>query len=364
MADPMLIIVTDAGRAALVNAEHTGTNPVEITEIGLSAGALVPLPGMTALAGEIKRVTTFGGQVVAADTIHVTMFDDSADAYTLRSLALYLEDGTLFAIYGQADPILIKTASSIPALALDVVFADINAALVEFGDLVFVNPPATEEVMGVAEFADEPEANAGAVFNRMLSPARARAAVLTWLLGFDGAGSGLDADLLDGQHGAYYSNIIARLGFTPLDLANFTGAQILSRLLTVDGAGCGLDADLLDGMQATSFVLASQFTTGTTGAGRWWKQPDGAGSTVIIQQGFAGPISGQTSLVIPLAIPHANTDYDVQLTTAIPGAGDYDNQVQEIRSARTVNSITVFAQDPSSGGSGSLAGVNWSTRGY
>ncbi len=40
-----------------------------------------------------------------------------------------------------------------------------------------------------------------------------------WHRGNDGSGSGLDADLLDGQQGSYYTNITARLGYTPLDSA-------------------------------------------------------------------------------------------------------------------------------------------------
>ncbi|MGV2071676.1 hypothetical protein ACQZ4Z_13060 [Agrobacterium vitis] len=37
-----------------------------------------------------------------------------------------------------------------------------------------------------------------------------------WHSGNDGGGSGLDADLLDGQDASYFTNIIARLGFTPV----------------------------------------------------------------------------------------------------------------------------------------------------
>ncbi len=40
--------------------------------------------------------------------------------------------------------------------------------------------------------------------------------------GNDGSGSGLDADLLDGQQGSYYTNITARLGYTPLNSAGGT----------------------------------------------------------------------------------------------------------------------------------------------
>lgn len=38
----------------------------------------------------------------------------------------------------------------------------------------------------------------------------------------DGAGSGMDSDLLDGQHGSYYTAITARLGYTPVNKAGDT----------------------------------------------------------------------------------------------------------------------------------------------
>lgn len=90
-----------------------------------------------------------------------------------------------------------------------------------------------------------------------------------------GAGSGVDADKLDGQHGAYYANIAARLGYTPLNKAGDTmggplvlagdpGADshaarkayvdglvtadaLLDKIKTVDGNGSGLDADTVRG---------------------------------------------------------------------------------------------------------------------
>lgn len=40
-----------------------------------------------------------------------------------------------------------------------------------------------------------------------------------WHGGNDGAGSGLDADLLDGQQGTYYADIPSRLGYTPVNKA-------------------------------------------------------------------------------------------------------------------------------------------------
>ncbi len=303
------IIVTQAGRAALINADNTGTLPVLITQIGLSATAVTPTEAATTLPGELKRVASIAGEVVAADTIHVSLLDESTDAYTLRSLALYLPDGTLFAIGGQADPILIKTAASIAAAAIDVVFADISATSVTFGDATFSNPPATTERQGVVELATVAEAQAGLDALRALTPESAKAAVLGWLLAQDGAGSGLDADLLDGQNGSWYADVPARLGYTPANRAGDTFSGAIRRdpnfyldlssgnpiialdtndylqwsratnLIDLfiggssgrlwnalnDGAGSGLDADLLDGLNANQFLRIVSLSLGTDG---------------------------------------------------------------------------------------------------
>ena len=64
----------------------------------------------------------------------------------------------------------------------------------------------------------------------------------------DGAGSLLDADLLDGQEGSYY-----------LPAASYTAADVKTKLLTQDGAGSTIDADLLDGVQGSGYVLTSAY---------------------------------------------------------------------------------------------------------
>ena len=59
-----------------------------------------------------------------------------------------------------------------------------------------------------------------------------------WHAGNDGAGSGLDADLLDGQHASYFTNIPARLGYTPANKAGdtFSGAVTFNGNVTLNGA--------------------------------------------------------------------------------------------------------------------------------
>lgn len=82
--------------------------------------------------------------------------------------------------------------------------------------------------------------------------------VLAKLLTVDGAGSGLDADLLDGQSSAAF-----------LSAASYTAADVLAKLLTVDGSGSGLDADLLDGISSAGFFQTAHellAIDGTAGA--------------------------------------------------------------------------------------------------
>lgn len=69
-----------------------------------------------------------------------------------------------------------------------------------------------------------------------------------WHSGNDGAASGLDADLLDGQHGSYYR-----------DASNLNAGTVPLARLPI-GGGSGLDADLLDGLQGSYFLDLNNHT--------------------------------------------------------------------------------------------------------
>lgn len=75
---------------------------------------------------------------------------------------------------------------------------------------------------------------------------------VVWTAANDGAASGLDADLLDGQQGAYY-----------LPAASYTAADVLTKIKTVDGSGSGLDADFLDGQTGSYYSDATNIAAGT-----------------------------------------------------------------------------------------------------
>jgi len=170
------ITLTTAGLAALVNADNTGTAAAAIAAVGVSSSAITPSASATVLPSEIKRLTTFGSTVVDDQTIHVSVEDDSTDVYDLHAFALYLADGTLLGIYGQADAIISKTATSIGMLSADIAITGADASGITFAGSGFTNPPATTTAMGVIRLATNAEAKAGDDATIALSPAAAAAA--------------------------------------------------------------------------------------------------------------------------------------------------------------------------------------------
>ncbi len=233
----MQLKITTAGRAALLNASRTGTNSVKIAQIGLTSQAFTPKGdgSDTTLPGEFKRLTTFGGKATSNDTIHVTIRDESNSVYTLRGIALYLENGVLFGIYGQAGAILEKAAPAMMLLSADVKFTTISATSITFGNADFLNPVATTDQMGVVELATITEAEDGNDTARAVTPRGVRA-------------------YIDKRFGAsapttFARNILAMATATALRQALELGDSALKNM----GHGKGLDADTLDGMHAADF---------------------------------------------------------------------------------------------------------------
>lgn len=154
--------LTNVGLDAIVDATGGGTDDVHIAEIGLTEIAFAQAPTLTAIPGEFKRLSTLAGQEVAPNVIHMTGYDTSADVYDVRGFGLYLSDGTLFATHSAADPVLSKAELAFGLFSLDVAFSDDLAAAFSFGDNVFLYPPATETVRGVARLATQARVDAAA----------------------------------------------------------------------------------------------------------------------------------------------------------------------------------------------------------
>ncbi|KAF1690914.1 tail fiber domain-containing protein [Pseudoxanthomonas taiwanensis] len=233
------IHITAQGRAALVNATHTGTAPVTIASVGVTETWFDPSTDPPALPGQLKTLSTIAGTVVAADVIHVTLRDDSADAYDLRGFGLYLDDGTLFAVHAQPDVILAKTASTMLLLSADIQLADIDAASITFGDASFANPPASETVSGVLRLATDAQAIAGTDRTRAVPPGALKAA--------------LDARLGPAAPSSFIKGLLSLATAAALRAA----LSIKSAALKDEGAGKGLDADTVDGRHAAEFAAAA-----------------------------------------------------------------------------------------------------------
>lgn len=168
------ITITDAGRAEIINAENNGTGAVLITEIGFGTGQYTPTAAQTVLQAQIKRVSSIAGQAVADDTIHVMAKDESASAYNVGEFGLFSDKGTLIAVYSQPAAsgwIIQKAGPSTLLLATDIILESLNATSLTFGDILFINPPATTTVQGVVELATPEETQTGTDGSRVVTPA-------------------------------------------------------------------------------------------------------------------------------------------------------------------------------------------------
>ncbi|RIW53673.1 tail fiber protein, partial [Escherichia coli] len=174
----LLFTMTDAGRQELVNANKTGTNKVEIVSVGLGSRYYVTSTSQTNITDEIKRLTTIGGKVVSPDTIHVTAKDDSKDEYVVHTIGLYTNKGALFAVYSQEQAIINKASSTIALISSDIAIKTLDTKNITFGDIEFINPPATETVVGVARFANEQEIDAGTDDSLAVSAKRLKQAIV------------------------------------------------------------------------------------------------------------------------------------------------------------------------------------------
>ncbi len=113
------------------------------------------------------------------------------------------------------------------------------------------------------------------------------AEVLAALRTVDGAGSGVDADMVDGVHAADFVQ---------------GAAQVLALLTQVDGQGSGLDADRLDGLDSSQYVsTAAQVhdllvTVDGSGSSVDADRLDGRDSTQFLRSDADGTLGGNLVL--------------------------------------------------------------------
>lgn len=171
------LTMTIAGLARFTAAQASDDIDLTIATVGLTATAFSVAPTLTALPGEFRRIATISGSAVGDNIVHMVIRDDGALAYDVRGFGLFLADGTLFAVYGQADPIVGKSVASSMLIALDIAFPTADITQLTFGDTNFLNPPATTVRKGVARLALLSEIDAGLAQDSVVTPAGLRRAL-------------------------------------------------------------------------------------------------------------------------------------------------------------------------------------------
>lgn len=288
------LLVTAAGLNALVNAQESETETIKVIEVGMTAAAFTMAPTLTALPGEFKRIDAISGQAVSETVIHMTAQDSSADVYDLRGIGLYLEDGTLFAVYGQTSPLFRKVSIAAFLLALDIVFSNGTASEIAFGDSTFLLPPATETWKGIAEIATSAEAEAGTDDERIITPLKLKQRLDAILASI---GGGLDA---------INAAIAALLGrtITGAGLATGGGSLSANRVITVPAA---TGAETAAGDLSSKAVTPASFIAGLYQLGGWngpiqlFRIP---GTPIILQIGYYRGVH-TTETVVPISFGQA-----------------------------------------------------------
>lgn len=150
------LVITDAGHAAIINAQNSGTDAVVLSEVGFGTRTTAPSAGQVGLTGEIKRVDTIAGAATGDKTISVRVTDSSGDTYAASEVGVFTDTGVLFAVYAQSTVLVSKSSSASLMLAIDLEFTtDGVVPVVVFGDSNFVLPAATEDVAGSARIATQ-----------------------------------------------------------------------------------------------------------------------------------------------------------------------------------------------------------------
>ncbi len=176
MSSVLNVIITNAGIAEVINAQHTGTAPVVLAQVGFGQGIYTPTADQTAMQDEIKRVSTIAGGVVGSNIMHIQALDSGEAAYAVYEIGVYTASGTLFAIYSQSTPILNKVSDSSIMCVIDFVLSGVEPTSVTVGDTDYTLAPATTTNQGVVELATDDEVIAGTDTARAVTPAGGAAA--------------------------------------------------------------------------------------------------------------------------------------------------------------------------------------------
>lgn len=157
----LTLVMTTAGLSRFTAAQVEDDIDLTVATVGLTNAAFDVSPTLDALPGEFVRLSAISGQAIGDNVVHMIIQDATDAQYGFRGFGLFLADGTLFAVYGQAGAIGEKSSVSTLLFAIDIAFPTSAIDNLTFGNTNFLNPPATKDQKGVVELATEAEGLAG-----------------------------------------------------------------------------------------------------------------------------------------------------------------------------------------------------------
>lgn len=274
----LTLTMTTAGLRKFTAAQVEDDIDLTIAQVGFTASTFVPAPSLTALPGEFRRVGAISGQAVGDDIVHMVVRDDAALNYTVYGFGLFLADGTLFAIYGQATPIVQKSAMTTLLMPVDIAFPTAAIDKLIFGDTDFLNPPATTDTRGVIEIATDDEVATGTDGSRAVTP-KSLTERLTGLFaglkitvsGLATGGGALSGDVAIGVPAASVeevdAGVVSTKAVTPLSLANVLASIVarvpLARRVNTSGLALGGNTLTTDITISVPAATATQLLAGT-----------------------------------------------------------------------------------------------------
>ncbi|AJI53465.1 tail fiber protein [Francisella philomiragia] len=164
------VVITDIGRQKLINDRNNGTANTEISKVSFGTGKYVADATATKLKNQIKELTQVTGSKIDSSTISLNIVDSSNDEYLVSEIGFWLSDGTLFAIYADTKDLLSKTELSYLSIELQIKFDTLDTDSITFGDINVTNPPASETIRGIVQFATQAEVVAGNIADKAISP--------------------------------------------------------------------------------------------------------------------------------------------------------------------------------------------------
>lgn len=165
------LVITEAGLAALVNAQKNGTTPLVFSEVKFGTGKYTPTGKETALKTPFKTLETISGGAVGDNVIHLTVSDFDQESYTVYEAGIFTSNGVLFAVVAQDTPLVQKAAGSQVLLSFDLVVDQAGETDIAVGDTNFVNPPGTTKTKGIVRFATQEETTQGIITDAAVTPA-------------------------------------------------------------------------------------------------------------------------------------------------------------------------------------------------